>query len=154
MNSNSPIQANLWPHWLVCAAMLLLIAIYNLLCHLYPATMRAEIDPSLRETVRTVLYGLAIVTFPLTNLCRHIFLRLNQTMPGDTSPGRRYLVTVTVCQAMMAGVTVFGPLMFALGDDYNTLYIYSVLGVLGAVLHRPKSAEYWSIVDAMKARAE
>ena len=149
MNIAPPHSPKLWPHWLICLAMLLLIVVYNLVCHLYPEAIRSQIDEAQRVTIRSVLYGLAILCFPLTNLLRHIFLRLNQTMPGDTSPARRYFVTILIAQTMLASATLFGPLMFVLGDDYNTLYIYSVLGTLGIVLHRPKAAEYWSIVEAL-----
>lgn len=142
-------QPKLWPHWLVCLTMLLLIVAYNLICHLYPEAIRSEIDETRRVTIRTVLYALAVMSFPLANLFRHIFLRLNQTMPGPASPARRYFITVLVTQSMLAGVTLFGPIMFTLGDDFNTLYIYSILGVLGVILHQPKIGEYWSIVEAL-----
>lgn len=147
-------QANLLPHWLVCAAMLALLIAYNLVCHLYPAHIRAEIDPAQRLLLRNVLYALAIITFPLTNLLRHIFLRLNQTQPGEKSAAQRYLLTVIVTQTMIAGVSVFGPLMFALGDDYNTLTIYSVLGLVGIFLHRPKTGELDAITQALVAKGE
>lgn len=147
-------RSELFPHWLICAAMLLLIIAYNLICHLYPEQIRTEIEPSHRMLLRSVLYALAIITFPLTNLLRHILLRLNQTMPGDKSAGQRYFVSVMITQLMLAGISTFGPIMFVLGDDYNTLNIYSVLGVLGIFLHRPKSGEYQAIVDTLAARCE
>lgn len=145
-------RPNLWPHWLICTAMLLLLIAYNLVCHLYPTQIRSEIDESQRLILRNVLYALAIITFPLTNLIRHVLLRLNQTMPGDKSAAQRYLPTILVTQSMIAGVSVFGPIMFVLGDDYNTLTIYSVLGALGMFLHRPKIGEHDAIVAALAAK--
>jgi hypothetical protein len=143
---------NLLPHWLVCAAMLLLLIAYNLVCHLYPAQIRAEIDESQRLVLRNVLYALAIIAFPLTNLMRHILLRLNQTMPGKKTAAQRYLLTVAITQSMIASISVFGPIMFVVGDDYNTLYIYSVLGLLGIFLYRPKADEHDAIAQALAAK--
>ena len=145
-------RSSLLPHWLICAAMLLLLMVYNLVCHLYPMQIRSEFDESQRLILRNVLYALAIITFPLTNLLRHILLRLNQTMPGDKSAAQRYLPTILITQSMIAGVSVFGPIMFVLGDDYNTLTIYSVLGVLGIFLHRPKIGEHDAIAEALAAK--
>jgi len=145
---------NLTPHWLICAAMLALLAIYNLICHAWGSEIRIDVPEPDRILIRTILYIVAIVLFPLTNLIRHIFLRLNQTMPGAKSAEQRYLVTIIVTQSMIEAVSLFGPLMFLLGDDFNTLYIFSLLGALGIYLHRPKSMELQDIVAALAAKKE
>jgi hypothetical protein len=49
-------------------------------------------------------------------------------------------------------VAVFGFVMFILGDDFNTLYIFSVLGALGLFLHRPKIEELAAIDQALSAK--
>ena len=100
---------------------------------------------------------MAIVTFPLTNLLRHIQLRLNQTMPySSTAAGdiakTRYLITVIVSMALIESVGVFGFVMFVLGDNFNTLYIFSGLSALGMFLYRPKVDEYARIVEAFTAQ--
>ncbi len=136
-------------HWLICLAMLAMLAGYNVFCHFWAEPYRLNVDESQRVVIRTVFYVLAIIVFPLTNLMRHILLRLNQTMPGEKSAADRYLLTIVVTQSMIEVVALFGPIMFVLGDDFNTLYIFSVLGALGAVLHRPKADEYLSIVESL-----
>lgn len=141
-------------HWLICFAMLTLLAIYNIVCHVWAADIRLDLDPSQRELIRTVFYVIAIILFPLTNLLRHILLRLNQTMPGEKSAERRYLTTILVTQSMLEPVGLFGLVMFILGDDYNTLYIFTLLGVLGIYLHKPKQAELESIVYALSEAKE
>ena len=95
-------------------------------------------------------YVIAIVLFPLVNLVRHILLRLNQTMPGDNPAKNRYLMTTVVTLFLIEVVGFFGFVMFILGDEFNTLYIFSVLGALGVFLHRPRLQEYEQIVDALK----
>ncbi len=142
----------LTPHWLVSAAMLLLLIIYNLICHLSGDELRLNLDESQRVWIRTLFYAVAIVLFPLTNLIRHVLLRLNQTMPGPKPAPQRYLLTIIITQSMIAAVSLFGLLMFMLGDDFNTLYIFTLLGVLGIYLHKPNPAELRDIVRALTAK--
>ncbi len=141
-------------HWLICFAMLILLAIYNIVCHVWAPDIRLDLEESQRVLIRTIFYVIAIILFPLTNLIRHILLRLNQTMPGAKSAERRYLVTVIVTQAMLEPVGLFGLVMFILGDDYNTLYIFTLLGVLGIYLHKPKQTELQSIVYALSEQTD
>jgi hypothetical protein len=140
------------PHWLVCATMLLLLMIYNLICHLWGDQIRHPVEESQRILLRTIFYAIAIGLFPLTNLLRHILLRLNQTMPGEKTAEQRYLLTIIITQATLETVGLFGLVMFLLGDDFNTLYIFTLMGVLGIYLHKPKQAEFKSIVDALAAK--
>ncbi len=142
-------QHQLTPHWLVCLVMLLLLMIYNLICHFGSDGLRLSLDETQRVTIRTILYAVTIGLFPLTNLVRHILLRLNQTMPGSKTAAQRYLTTIIVTQTMIEVVSLFGLLMFLLGDDFNTLYIFTVLGLLGIYLHKPKMSELEDIIQAL-----
>lgn len=152
MSTSNPTNP-LLPHWLICAVMLTLLIAYNLICHIWGDQFKHTLEESERVTLRTVFYVITIALFPLTNLIRHILLRLNQTMPGQTSAEQRYLITIIVTQSMLELVSVFGLVMFLLGDDFNTLYIFSVLGLLGIYLHKPKSTEFESIVSALTSKA-
>jgi hypothetical protein len=97
--------------------------------------------------LRSVLDAIAIVLFPLVNLLRHILLRLNQTMPGTQTAVQRYQSTVFICLAVIESVGLFGVVMFIVGDDENTLYIFTVLAALGLYLHRPR----WDELQAIHA---
>lgn len=145
-------HADLVPHWLVSAALLLMIVIYNIVCHVWGSEFRLNLDESQRVLIRSILYGLTIVLFPLVNLLRHILLRLNQTMPGDKPARQRYLLTVVVSLSLIETVGVFGFVMFMLGDDFNTLTIFSVLAALGIFLHKPKLHEYLAIHEALTSK--
>ncbi len=142
-------HTDLVPHWLVCVALLALLIAYNILCHFWGDEIRINLDEPQRILIRTILYGVTIVLFPLVNLLRHILLRLNQTMPGDKPARQRYLMTVVITLALIETVGVFGFLMFILGDDFNTLYIFSVLAALGIFLHKPNLDEYLAINEAL-----
>ncbi len=142
----------LTPHRLVCMVMLGLLVVYNLIGHFGSEGLRLALDESQRVTIRTILYVITIALFPLTNLIRHILLRLNQTMPGEKNADQRYFITILVTQCMIEVVSLFGILMFMLGDDFNTLYIFTLLGVLGVYLHRPKLAELQDIALALSSK--
>ena len=65
---------------------------------------------------------------------------------------KRYLVTVIVSMSLIESVGIFGFVMFILGDNFNTLYIFSGLSALGMFLYRPKVDEYARIVEALTAQ--
>jgi hypothetical protein len=144
-----PSKNDLVVHWLFVLAVTLSAAGYVFACQYFGAELQIGVEESSRVLVRTIFYVIAIVLFPLTTLLRHILLRLNQTMPGDTPAAKRYLLTVVVSQSLIEIVAIFGFVMFILGDDYNTLYIFSTMAALGIFLHRPKMVEYLEINKAL-----
>ena len=137
--------------WVITGSMVFSLMMYVLLAHLLGAELQGTISlaEEQRILIRTVFYIVAIITLPMTNLLRHVMIRLNQTMPGPYSPMRRYLVTVLVSMAMVETIGLFGLIMFVLGDDFNNLYIFTGMSALGMYLYRPKANEYRSIVEAL-----
>lgn len=145
--------------WVIVGMMLAMLAAYIIICHTLSEQLQHPLPETQRVLVRTLFYSLAIVTFPLTNLIRHIQLRLNQTMPCSPTPHgtvavakNRYLVTVIVSMALVETVGIFGLVMFMLGDGFNTLYIFTGLSALGLFLYRPKVDEYSEIIEAISAQ--
>ncbi len=147
-------DSELSPHWFVVGIMLLALMVYLFICHQFGHALQDPLPEERRVFIRSVFYAVAIVVFPITNLIRHIQLRLNQTIPGNKSAKSRYLLTVVVSMMLVEGVGVLGFVMFMLGDDFNTLYIFTGLAVLGLYLYRPKFAEYTQIVDALSDEEE
>lgn len=140
-------------HWFIVIVTALTVLGYIVVCRYLGQQIQIGMNEPQRVLIRTILYAVGIVIFPLTSLLRHIMLRLNQTMPGDTAARSRYLVTVIVTQAMIESIALFGLIMFVLGDDYNTLYIFSTMAFLGIFLHRPKMDEYLGVVSALSHAA-
>jgi len=145
--------------WVIVGMMAAMLAAYIIICHTLGGQLQQPLPDAQRVLIRTVFYAIAIMTFPLTNLIRHIQLRLNQTMPySQTSNGTvavaksRYLVTVIVSMSLIEVVGIFGLVMFMLGDGFNTLYIFTGLSALGMFLYRPKADEYLEIIDAIAAQ--
>jgi hypothetical protein len=175
--------------WFIQGFMLAMLLAYIIVCIVFGDQIQQPLPEAQRVLIRTILYVVAIVTFPMTNLIRYIQLRLNQTMPyshsaqgtldsmdaGVTALGKgklesfleqrsrakdgrvveakkRYLVTVIVSMSMIESVGIFGFVMFILGDNFNTLYIFSGLSALGLFLYRPKADEYARVVEALSAQ--
>ncbi len=144
--------------WLIVGMMLAMLAAYTVICHTLGERIQQPLPEAQRGLIRTVLYTVAIVTFPLTNLIRHIQLRLNQTMPPrshtahENDAKRRYLTTIIVSMALIESVGIFGLVMFVLGDGFNTLHIFIGLSVLGLFLYRPKADEYLEIIETIAAQ--
>ncbi len=137
-----------WP-WLVVSGMLTLLMLYVITCQLFAEQLQQHLPEAQRELIRTVFYVVAIITLPMTNLIRHIQLRLNQTMPGDKSAKSRYLLTIFVSMTLLEMIGIFGLVMFLLGDSFNTLYIFTGMAALGMYLYRPKLTEYAEVVEKL-----
>ncbi len=142
-------QSDLTLHWIFVGMMACMLVAYNIICHTFGAEIQINFAEEQRIFIRTVLYIITIILFPLVNLLRHILLRLNQTMPGDNPAKNRYLMTTIVTISLIEVVGFFGFVMFILGDEFNTLYIFSVLGALGLFIHRPRDQEYKQIIEAL-----
>lgn len=154
MSEQNVLKSDLTLHWVVVSMMLIMIISYNVICLLLGDEIQIFIVEDQRILIRTILYIISIILFPLANLVRHIMLRLNHTMPGNRSAKSRYFITTLVTLMSIEIVGVFGLLMFVLGDDYNTLYIFSLLAVLGVFLHRPRMQEYRQIIEALALKNE
>lgn len=163
------LKADLILPWVILGIMLVMLVTFVIVCRTIGDQWQQPLPEAQRVLIRTVLYAVAIVTFPLTNLIRYIQLRLNQTMPYSHSEHRnddsmdaggramhgaiaesknRYLVTVIVSMSLTESIGVFGFIMFILGDNFNTLYIFTGLSALGLYLYRPKADEYAKIIEA------
>ena len=142
-------KADSRPLWFLLVLVLLTLAAYIIASYYFGPQIRSVIDEQQRILIRSVLYVLAIATFPLTNLTRFIMVRLNQSMPGKSTVRKRYFGTLLVSMVFASTIGIYGFIMFILGDDYNTLYIFCTLSALAVYLYRPKIAEYHSIVEAL-----
>jgi hypothetical protein len=143
--------------WLIQGFMLATLATFFIICVAYGDKIQEPLPEAQRVLIRTILYIVAIATFPMTNLIRHIQLRLNQTMPYSRDTPRleakkRYLVTIIVSMSLIESVGIFGFVMFILGDGFNTFFIFSGLSALGMFLYRPKMDEYARIVETLTAK--
>ncbi len=139
--------------------MIVLLMAQVLICLSFGEQLQNPLGETQRIFIRSILYLLAIIAFPMTNLIRHIQLRLNETMPfTGTTPRliakKRYQWTTTLSLCLIGIINIFGFTLFILGDGYNTLYIFSGLSALGMILYRPKLSEYIRIIDRLESKEE
>lgn len=147
------LKADLTIHWIITGIMLSMLIAYNIIGQTSIALeLNINVAYEQRLVLRSVFYAIAIILFPIANLLRHILLRLNQTMPGNNPAKNRYLVTIIVTMVLVEIVGLFGFIMHIMGDNINTLYIFSALALLGIFLHRPRVAEYEGIIEAMRVQ--
>ncbi len=133
--------------WFIIGLMYFTQIIYILLSHGFQQELQQiSMTAKQLELLRGIFYFIAIISFPLTNLIRHIQLRINQTVPSNKPMNKRYLMTVIVSQVIMAFIGLLGFVMFIFGDHFNTLYIFSSLAFLGFFLHRPKQNEFLTLI--------
>ncbi len=142
---------------LIVAMMLVSLAAYLTICFTLGTELQEPLPEITRVKIRTVLYIIAIITFPMTNLIRHISVKLNQTMPLTHTSYRneakkRYLLTVIVSMTLVETIGVFGFVLFMFGDGINNLLILIGLSALGMFLYRPKLTEYSEIVQLLAAK--
>lgn len=139
--------------WFITSVVILLLCFSIFAAHFYH--FQNPLSEHERIIWRTVFYILAIVFLPLTNLLRHIFLRLNQTMPllenADLEKTLKIRYTLTVCVSMLLILLIggFGATVFYFGDGFNSLHILTIVAGLGVFLYRPKRSEYQQIQDAL-----
>lgn len=139
--------------WFITSIVILLLGISVFFAHFYH--WQNPLTDDERIFWRTVFYILTILLLPITNLLRHIFFRLNQTMPLlefaniERVVKTRYTLTVSVSMLSMLLIGSFGAVMFYLGDGFNTLHILTIVAGLGIFLYRPKRNEYQQILDTL-----
>jgi hypothetical protein len=152
------LKADLKLPWLIVGMMLVMLVTYLVICFTIGTELQQPLPEITRVKIRTALYIIAILTFPMTNLLRHIQLKLNQTMPLTrlayrVEAKKRYLLTIIVSMSLVEAVGVFGFVLFMLGDGTNNLMILIGLSALGMYLYRPKVEEYAKIIEEL-ARAK
>ncbi len=146
--------------WLVTGITILLLSASIAFAHFDSAQWQQPLTEDARIFWRTASYIFTILVLPITNLLRHIFLRLNQTMPllENSNLERviqtRYTLTVGVSMLSMLFITSLGMVMFYFGDGFNTLHILIGVAGLGVFLYRPKWQEYQQIHDALTTLTE
>jgi hypothetical protein len=148
-NKRHTLQTRIRTAWLIWASMLSMLAVYILIARLWGGQIRtaagsgASIIP-----LRTVFYMVALATFPLINFLRRKMVRYPsrrrwhhdrhiQTSRYDSY----YLTIVTLSLALAESIGVWGFVLFILGDNLQTLYLFCGMSALAIVLYRPKADE-------------
>jgi hypothetical protein len=135
--------------WVIWSFMLLSLCIYVLVCHLLKTDLWGIVD--IGDTLTTLKYVLLIVSFADFGLIH--FMR---KMILSSSPKRypsvigQYTTAIIVSLALAESIGIYGLVLFFLGSDYQTLYIFNVLAAIAMVIYRPKMEELEKLNIAIK----
>ena len=151
--SEQQLQSDLLMAGVIRALALMSLIALVVICHTYGNKIQLGMDEQQRIFIRTILYIVAITTFPVMKFMRHVLLRLNQTAKGNKTAKSRYLVTIFVSMTVAVSIGIYGFAMFVLGDSFNTLYIFTLLSALAMYLYRPKIEEYQAIIESIATKS-
>lgn len=150
--SEQQLQSELLLPGVIRAIALISLISLVIICQVYSDTLQIGMDEQQRVVIRSILYAVAITSFPLMKFVRHVLLRLNLKAQGNSSPKSRYLLTIIISMAIAASIGIYGFVMYVLGDSYNTLYIFIGLSALAMFLYRPKIEEYQQLIENIEAQ--
>jgi len=150
--SEQQLQSDLLSAGVIRAVGLMSLIALVAVCHIYADKIQIALDEQQRVVIRTILYIVAITTFPVMKFVRHVLLRLNQTMSGNKSPKSRYMLTIIISMLVAESIGIYGFVMYILGDSYNTLYIFIMLSALAMFLYKPDQQEYKTLVESLEAK--
>jgi len=151
--SEQQLQSDLLSAGVIRAVGLMSLIALVAVCHIYADKIQIGLDEQQRIVIRTILYIVAITTFPVMKFVRHVLLRLNQTMSGNKSPKSRYMLTIIISMLVAESIGIYGFVMYILGDSYNTLYIFIMLSALAMFLYKPNQQEYKTLVESLEAKS-
>ncbi len=150
--SEQKLHADLLLAGIIRAIGLISLLTLVVICHIYTDTIQIKMEESDRIVLRTILYVLAILTFPAMKFMRHVLLRLNQRSESERPAKLRYLTTIIISMAVAESMGIYGFIMYTLGDSFNTLYIFVGLSALAMFLYKPDMNEYRQLVESLESK--
>ncbi len=139
--------------WIIWAAMLGSLFIYVFICHQAGEELRGNTSPDFPiGLLKNILYGAVIVTLFLTRFLRRFMLtgRFSSTEVRLFKPASifsqpsllaKYTIAVFVSLALCESIGIYGLVLFFLGENLQTLYIFITISALSMFFYRPKMEE-------------
>ncbi len=139
--------------WIIWAAIFVSLLLYVLICHLWGDGIRRNAIPNFPlDLMRNVLYGVAIVTLILTHFLKKLMLAQRSGGSGPTSLRpqlgsnqssliSKYAVSMIVSLALSESIGLYGFVLFLLGENFRTLYIFVGISAIALFFYRPKREE-------------
>lgn len=149
-------------NWVLWGAMLASIGVYILVAYFMEG--KVKIGEGLGEvfaTLRIVLLAIGIGELVLIPFIKRFLLRSSSLTPirsASTGPMAvqshpavaRYTIALIAALAIAESVAVYGLVLFFLGGDFGTLYLFTALGATGMVINRPKMDEIEHLAITMR----
>ena len=146
--------------WIIWGAILASLAIYLFVAHFAGDQIRT--NPLPKETFDILYYALmvlgAVILF-MTRPLRNLVLKAGQ---GSVPPSRaisesvprvrailqKYATAVIISLALSESIGIFGLVLYFLGGDLMTLYLFIACSAMSMVYHRPKDEEVKALLEA------
>ena len=138
--------------WIIWAGMLGALVVYVSICLLGGDVIRGSESSLPLDLIRDILYGIAILTLILTHFLRNFMLggRSGDSGPMSSHPRvpsnqsafvGKYTTAMIVSLALSESIGIYGLVLFLLGADLRTVFIFNGIAALAMFIYRPKREE-------------
>lgn len=149
--------------WLIWAAITASLLIYFYIVYAFGGEIRKEIKTPLGdglplELLRNILYGISVIVLFLGHFIRKWIIKNTRfstqlykdrkEFSNQPSYMMKYTAAVVASLAMSESIAIFGLVLFFIGADYQTFYIFLAISALGMFYFRPKRAELEELARA------
>ncbi|MBN1473693.1 MAG: hypothetical protein JW914_03675 [Syntrophaceae bacterium] len=149
--------------WVIWAAMMLSLLIYFYIVYAFGEEIRKEImlptgDDLPLGLLRNIFYGVSVIVLFLGHFIRKWTIKNTRfsaqlykdkkEFSNQPSYMIKYSVAIVASLAMSESIAIFGLVLFLIGADYQTFYIFLAISALGMFYFRPRRAELEELARA------
>jgi hypothetical protein len=151
--------------WVIWAAILSSLFVYIVVCHLLGEEIRGDFAESgfPFKLFRNILYGVVAAELLMMYYLRKFMLKWRPSAATTDMPGRssslhklpfvgQYTAIVIISLAIADSIGIYGLVLYLLGGDFKTLYIFIIISALAMIFYRPKREELEKLAVAYKKR--
>jgi hypothetical protein len=145
--------------WFVWAAITASLLIYFYIIYAFGEEIRPPLGEDLPlELLRNILYGISVIILFLAHFLRKWIIKSTsfsaqlykdrKEFSNQPAYMMKYTAAVVASLAMSESIAIFGLVLFLIGADYQTFYIFLAISALGMFFFRPKRAELEELARA------
>ena len=161
-HQENAIEKGLLTLWIIWAAIMGSLLIYVFICHQFGDEIRRDMGQNFPlPLMRNILYGIAIITLFLSHFLKRFLLggTFGNTLSKSVKSGQdsnqppflaKYSTALIVALGLSESIAIYGFVLFLLGADFQTLYIFIGISALAIFVHRPKREEIETMAVAMQ----
>jgi predicted Zn finger-like uncharacterized protein len=151
-NEKEILKDSMRTNWIIWAAMLLSLIVYVLICHLFKDDLWGVVDiGNMLNNLKYVLFAVALVEFIIIFFMRRLILTNTQSIQNVTATVQ-YTSALIISFALAESIGIYGLVLFFLGSDFETLYIFNAIAGLAMIIHRPKMDELKGLFFSVKQK--
>ena len=150
--------------WIVCASMVITLVMYIGVCHYFAERFQTRSYPYDLpiEMFKNIFYGLAVVSLFLAYFLRKLLLKVKvdnssvkviKATPARNQPPfiAKYFNAVIVSLTISESIGLYGFVLFFLGADFQTLYIFMAISAAAMFYFPPKIEELKELATATRS---